>query len=167
MPPVKITGGIEWWRRRDGWSVSFKTGRTMPSSLRLREKAPACGACYPSRRADGSWGLLLPFCNEISRSISLYRAGLKLALFLPLGVALASCDALGFTDVSSVFILPLRTDATSFLIEPASRSYRRPGTTCLVLSFDFALPTPTHRLRTSYPLDLMIRHAARRITITC
>ena len=59
--------------------------------------------------------------------MSLYRAGLRLALFLPLGVAFASEDALGFTDVSSVFILPLRTDATSFLIEPASRSYRRPG----------------------------------------
>jgi len=86
-----------------------------------------CGACSPSQRADGSWGRLASSCDEVSRSMSLYRAGLKLALFLPLGVALASRDALGFTDVSSVFILPLRTDATSFLIEPASRSYLRPG----------------------------------------
>ena len=64
---------------------------------------------------------------EVSRSMSLYRAGLRLALFLPLGVALASCDALGFTDVSSVFIPSLRTDATSFLIEPASENATQSG----------------------------------------
>ena len=31
-----------------------------------------------------------PLFAEVSRSMSLYRAGLRLALFLPLGVALAS-----------------------------------------------------------------------------
>ena len=40
--------------------------------------------------------------SGISRSMSLYRAGLKLAFFLPLGIALAAHAALGFTDVSPV-----------------------------------------------------------------
>ena len=50
--------------------------------------------------------------EEISQSISLYRAGLELASFLPLGIALAAFAALGFTDVSSVFTLPLQVKAT-------------------------------------------------------
>ncbi len=44
--------------------------------------------------------------------MSLYRAGLRLALFLPLGIALATRVALGFTDVSPVITLPLRVEAT-------------------------------------------------------
>ena len=59
---------------------------------------------------------------EISQSMSLYRAGLELASFLPLGIAFAGCPALGFTDVSPVFTLPLQVKATYFLIEPASES---------------------------------------------
>ena len=54
--------------------------------------------------------------------MSLYRAGLRLALFLPLGVAVAGCPAVGFTDVSPVFTLPSRVKATIVLIEPASVS---------------------------------------------
>ena len=40
----------------------------------------------------------------VSVSISLYRAGMRLALFPPLGIAMASLTklALGFTDVSPV-----------------------------------------------------------------
>ena len=57
----------------------------------------------------------------LSRSMSLYRAGLKLAFFLPLGIALAAFAAVGFTDVSSVFTLPSQAKATQ-LIEPASVS---------------------------------------------
>lgn len=51
---------------------------------------------------------------RFSGSMSLYRAGLRLALFLPLGVAMpASCDdGEGFTDVSSVVSRPSRTGAT-------------------------------------------------------
>jgi hypothetical protein len=45
--------------------------------------------------------------------MSLYRAGLRLALFLPLGVSMPPYGGEGFTDVSSVFILPLRTGATN------------------------------------------------------
>jgi len=53
--------------------------------------------------------------------MSLYRAGLELASFLPLGIALATHVALGFTDVSPVCTLPLQAKAT-VLIEPASAS---------------------------------------------
>ena len=48
----------------------------------------------------------------ISQSMSLYRAGLELASFLPLGIAIAALAALGFTDVSPVFTLSLLTKAT-------------------------------------------------------
>jgi len=45
--------------------------------------------------------------------MSLYRASLRLALFLPLGVAMPLVKAAsGFTDVSSVFTQSSRTDAT-------------------------------------------------------
>ena len=53
--------------------------------------------------------------------MSLYRAGLELASFLPLGIAVAEFSALGFTDVSPVFTLPFQAKAT-LLIEPASAS---------------------------------------------
>ena len=46
--------------------------------------------------------------------MSLYRAGLKLAFFLPLGVAMLPSfnDSEGFTDVSSVLIRLSRAGAT-------------------------------------------------------
>ena len=50
--------------------------------------------------------------SQTSGPMSLYRAGLRLAPFLPLGVAFAVSAALGFTDVSSVFTLPLQVKAT-------------------------------------------------------
>ena len=51
---------------------------------------------------------------RLSESMSLYRAGLKLAFFLPLGVAMLSpnSDCEGFTDVSSVVSRPSRGGAT-------------------------------------------------------
>ena len=49
----------------------------------------------------------------VGESMSLYRAGLKLALFLPLGVAMPPLQVpSGFTDVSSVINQPSRVDAT-------------------------------------------------------
>ena len=49
----------------------------------------------------------------VGESMSLYRAGLKLAFFLPLGVAMPLVRVpSGFTDVSSVINQPLRVDAT-------------------------------------------------------
>ena len=50
-----------------------------------------CGACYPSHR---SGRILVPArcahfaSSAVSRSMSLYRAGLRFALFLPLAVAI-------------------------------------------------------------------------------
>jgi len=62
---------------------------------------------------------------ELGESMSLYRAALRLARLLPLGVAIPvqflSLLAPGFADVSPVFTLQLPAKAT-FLIEPASAS---------------------------------------------
>ena len=72
-----------------------------------------CGACYPSSTATNpSTGS--PRLRAVSRPMSLYRAGLRLALFLPLGVAIPPaafppCVA-GFADVSPVVTLPLRAE---------------------------------------------------------
>jgi hypothetical protein len=78
--------------------------------------SPGCGACYPPNRPDPSARSAFPR----SASMSLYRAGLRLALYLPLGVAMPHfLAATGFADVSPVFTLPLRAEAT-ILIEPAS-----------------------------------------------
>ena len=63
-----------------------------------------------------SWILVPAHQLRISGSMSLYRAGLRLALFLPLGVAMPSEPftqmPTGFTDVSPVFTLLLRAKAT-------------------------------------------------------
>jgi hypothetical protein len=66
-----------------------------------------CGACYPPHRVDPSAGSGM---FRLSRSMSLYRAGLGFAPFLPLGVAIP--HGLGFADVSPVFTLPSRAEAT-------------------------------------------------------
>jgi hypothetical protein len=49
-------------------------------------RALGCGACYPDDRINQI--LVLARATAFGESISLYRAGLKLALFLPLGVAM-------------------------------------------------------------------------------
>ena len=54
-------------------------------------------------------------CARFGESMSLYRAGLKLAFFLPLGVAMPSFSRKmpsGFTDVSSVVSQLSRAGAT-------------------------------------------------------
>ncbi len=52
---------------------------------------------------DGiSWILVPAQACAVGESMSLYRAGLKLAFFLPLGVAMPPRGGEGFTDVSSV-----------------------------------------------------------------
>ena len=61
--------------------------------------------------------------KAVGGSMSLYRAGLKLAFFLPLGVAMPSSMAPGFTDVSSVFQPGLAAWCDP-LIEPPSVSPR-------------------------------------------
>jgi hypothetical protein len=88
-----------------------------------------CGACYPSSIATNpSTGSL--HLRAVSRPMSLYRAGLRLALFLPLGIAIPPaafppCGA-GFADVSPVVTLPLRAEAT-ITIEPASENATHAG----------------------------------------
>lgn len=62
-----------------------------------------------------SWILVPAQAFAVGESMSLYRAGLKLAFFLPLGVAMPSSSRKmpsGFTDVSSVINQPSRVGAT-------------------------------------------------------
>src|ERR1700722_10642598 len=65
-------------------SAAFAAGWTMPSSGTL-VRALGCGACYPDDRINQIL-VLAPGVSAFGESMSLYRAGLKLALFLPLGV---------------------------------------------------------------------------------
>jgi len=59
------------------------------------------------------WILVLAQACAVGESMSLYRAGLKLALFLPLGVAMPPRKVpSGFTDVSSVINQPSQVGAT-------------------------------------------------------
>ena len=69
--------------------------------------------------------LVLAPAYRLGESMSLYRAGLKLAFFLPLGVAMPLLKRApsGFTDVSSVF-QSVFTDRRDPLIEPPSASAR-------------------------------------------
>ena len=77
-----------------------------------------------------------------SESMSLYRAGLKLAFFLPLGVTmpLSLTAPSGFTDVSSVLIRSLRIGAT--LDRTPVRKHYISGSTYVAVSLfsRFALP---------------------------
>ena len=92
------------------------------------KQCAGCGAYYPSEQIIRQ--ILVLALHLLGEPMSLYRAGLRLAPFLPLGVAIA-VSALGFTDVSPVFTLPLRAEAT-LLIEPASASPLPSGSTCVV-----------------------------------
>jgi hypothetical protein len=76
--------------------------------------------------------------------MSLYRAGLRLALFLPLGIALAAWAALGFTDVSPVFTLPSRVKAT-LVDRTRVRKPSAVGSTCLSTSISLTAGYPTGR----------------------
>jgi hypothetical protein len=108
--PALRPGLHKWWRRGDSTSAAFAAGWTMPSSETLL-RACGCGACY---RADQISLILVPAqAFAVGESMSLYRAGLKLAFFLPLGVAIAPLRMQsGFTDVSSVISQSSRTGAT-------------------------------------------------------
>jgi hypothetical protein len=83
----------------------------------------------PLLRTNPSAGSLRS--HAFSRSMSLYRAGLRFALFLPLGVAIPPAHfrraVAGFADVSPVVTLPLRAEATILLIEPASENATHAG----------------------------------------
>jgi hypothetical protein len=110
--PAGWPGTLRWWRRGDSTFRGFRSGldyafirnaqmsTLMRSVLSERSNHP-----NPSARPG----------DAVGESMSLYRAGLKLALFLPLGVAMPLCFSRapsGFTDVSSVFSQSSRIDAT-------------------------------------------------------
>ena len=103
--------------------------------------SPGCGACYPAHTAPdpSSRSGKLP-----SGSMSLYRAGLRLALYLPLGVAMLPCDSAGFADVSPVFTLLLRAEATITDRTRVRKSYTA-RTTCLAWLFESRLASANRR----------------------
>ena len=76
--------------------------------------------------------------------MSLYRAGLRLALFLPLGIAIVTFVTVGFTDVSSVFILLLRASATQ-IDRTRVRKSSAISSTCLSTPFILTARYPTGR----------------------
>ena len=57
------------------------------AGLCLHPGCPGCGACYPPNAARRIL-VPAPAVSCVGQSMSLYRAGLRLALFLPLGVAM-------------------------------------------------------------------------------
>ena len=78
------------------------------------QRTRGCGACYPVSTVHR---ILVPTpgSSAVGEPMSLYRAGLKLAFFLPLGVAMPpsrSRTPSGFADVSSVLIRTSRPGAT-------------------------------------------------------
>ena len=86
----------------------------------------------------------------VGESMSLYRAGLKLALFLPLGVAMPlpkKTAPSGFTDVSSVFIRSSRTGAT--LDRTPVRKHYISGSTYVAVSLFSRLTLPEQQGRRS------------------
>jgi len=67
--------------------------------------------------------------------MSLYRAGLRLALFLPLGIAIAKTNkfifALGFTDVSPVIHFTFTSKGDPCVDRTRVRKFSAFGSTCL------------------------------------
>jgi hypothetical protein len=118
-------------------SIPFGTGRTMPSpsNPRLRDepKGRSVLSVEAFRRILGPAHSL---CLKRSQPVHESLQGRPEVSLLPtprrcLGIV---ADALGFTDVSSVFIPPLRTDAT-FIDRTRVQKLSAAGTTCLVRSF--------------------------------
>jgi len=108
--PVSTTGDCSgWWRRGDSELHGFRHGL----DYAFIHNSRGCGASYPVvSPPDPSTH---PGSGAVGEPMSLYRAGLKLAFFLPLGVAMPSSQSRtpsGFTDVSSVFTRTSRPGAT-------------------------------------------------------
>jgi len=112
--PARGPGTFSWWRRGDSTFHSFRCGLDYAFIRNALKERGGCGACYQDNRIVPIL-VLAPGMSAVGESMSLYRAGLKLAFFLPLGVAmpLRFREApSGFTDVSSVFSHFSRSDAT-------------------------------------------------------
>ena len=107
----------------------------------LSHKPNRSGACYSM--LDNAHQILVRAPSlRLSASMSLYRAGLKLAFFLPLGVAIP--NGLGFADVSPVFTLPLRVKAT-LVDRTRVRKSSADGSTCLADSINLTWCYPNGR----------------------
>ena len=85
--PVR-PGTFSWWRRGDSTFRGFRCGLDYAfiRNTQLSERR-ACGACYPDDCIEPDPSAR-PGPAAFGESMSLYRAGLKLAFFLPLGVAM-------------------------------------------------------------------------------
>ena len=88
-----------------GWTMPSSTGPTWQPWMRSVLSGLAVNRILVPTQGNGAVG----------ESMSLYRAGLRLALFLPLGVAMPPQRAAapsGFADVSSVVSQASRLGAT-------------------------------------------------------
>src|SRR5258708_36871742 len=113
-----------------------------------------CGACYS--RTNIPQILVLARCahchsSAVSRPMSLYRAGLRFALFLPLGVAIppAAFPPCGcrVRRCEPRYHSALSGRGDYLTNRTRVRKRYTVGTTCLVTSFDLAPLPPADRLQ--------------------
>jgi hypothetical protein len=127
-----------WWRRRDSCSIPFGTGWTMPSSCKQDAGRVIGHIVRP---------ILVPARRQmpVGESMSLYRAGLRLALFLPLGVTscrhlrhvrLHRCEPRCHFTLASEGDLPDRTRVRKPYV---------PGPTCLAVLLILVVHYPSGR----------------------
>ena len=103
-----------WWRRGDSEFHGFRHRLDYAFIHCCHLQPRGRGACYPALAVNR---ILVPAQGNsaVGEPMSLYRAGLKLALFLPLGVTMPPSfrrAPSGFADVSSVLIRTFRPGAT-------------------------------------------------------
>jgi hypothetical protein len=105
--PGPVAGNAALVEAGGQFTRGFRCGLDYAFILIVRMRSVLSGPSHSSR-------ILVPARHArtcFGESMSLYRAGLKLAFFLPLGVAIPLLES-GFADVSSVVIQALRPDAT-------------------------------------------------------
>ena len=147
--PLDRSSGAGWGRRRDSLSISFETGWTMPSSCaqdagRVIRDRTLSRILVPARCAHDHR-------SAVSRPMSLYRAGLRFALFLPLGVAIppAAFPPCGcrVRRCEPRYHSALSGRGDYLTNRTRVRKHYTVGTTCLVSSFALAPRPPTDRLQ--------------------
>ena len=135
-------------------SLSRRAGLCLHPVSRRLAAIPGCGACYSSGvpsplispRGRVTKTLTNPSVGShrlpgVSQPISLYRAGLRLALFLPLGVALASgrCFRVHRCEPRVHSTLTGRGDRTD---RTRVRKSSTGSSTCVAWPFDLTLQPP-------------------------